>query len=444
MSRCIIVLGTGRSGTSAISSVLNNLGVHMGDWFVETPRNNPEGTFEDGELFDMARDVLTGTKLIEEYKPIILERANEHSIWGMKDPLLSSFAHYIWDILLEHRHEVRIIFAKRPRHETINSYMRACHSGRITANRWYDDSMRNLAARAIEWEGPILDVDFNELKRDPQGQVARIMHFAFEGRELPGPAEYNVAVAHIDPLSGDKSTRRDWGKIAVGTRIAKHPEPNFFISWTELLTGGLRSTDKVLMPAAQLPAHQAAQKLAKNFLAGECDSVLFIDDDQVFSGDTLHRMRENIDNWDYDAVSALIVRRNPDKPTPVVMLLMDKEGEPEDLTGDSFYAVPQVELGKVIEVDAVGLGFTLIKRHVLETMLNEKWGADYTYQELFQYGPGRESDDIPFSRRCRELGFRMAVDTSIEVGHVAAVTLGYDYFMKWLEENKDEYPAIRV
>ena len=46
MTQPILVVGTGRSGTSAVAGILHKLGVHMGDRFVETGAENPYGTFE--------------------------------------------------------------------------------------------------------------------------------------------------------------------------------------------------------------------------------------------------------------------------------------------------------------------------------------------------------------------------------------------------------------
>ena len=51
MARCIMVLGVGRSGTSAVAGALHKLGVNMGDSFVITDNTNPLGTFEDEDVF---------------------------------------------------------------------------------------------------------------------------------------------------------------------------------------------------------------------------------------------------------------------------------------------------------------------------------------------------------------------------------------------------------
>ena len=44
----------------------------------------------------------------------------------------------------------------------------------------------------------------------------------------------------------------------------------------------------------------------------------------------------------------------------------------------------------------------------------------------FGWGIGGEGDDIPFCRRVRELGYSMAVDTDVELGHISAMPLTPD------------------
>ena len=86
-SRCILVLGTGRSGTSAVGGMLYKLGVWMGDSFVGRDQTNPHGTFEDAELFYITRQMRSGIVLPEAYGTQIARR-NQRLLWGWKDPAL--------------------------------------------------------------------------------------------------------------------------------------------------------------------------------------------------------------------------------------------------------------------------------------------------------------------------------------------------------------------
>lgn len=428
MGRCVLVMGTGRSGTSAVAGVLHRLGCCMGRKFVAADRNNQWGTYEDKEFFDLTRKVTTGQASPAEYKALIVAR-NQQPTWGIKDPGLVGVAQLLTPML----DDVRVVVARRPRHECIDSYMRAYRGGRLEAEQRYETAIIRLAARILEFEEagiPVLGVNFRDLLADPLQEVSDIAHFAFE--EPPTQKQFNDAVASVKVKP--KRKVKGWGDLAIGVRIAKHPEPGFFVSWTALLTGGVRPRDTVLQPQCGLPAHWAANEIARKFLHSDKDSLLLVDDDMVFPMDALHQMRENQGNWEYDLVMGLAVRRNWREPTPVVMRYMGDPPMPQALRGDHFESEPE-NIEGVIEVDAVGLAFTLIRRHVLEAMSNKEWGLDHTY-DFFAYGPGRESDDIPFSRRCRAMGFRMAVDATVKIGHLAAVPLGWDDYMNWLKQDE--------
>lgn len=211
-----------------------------------------------------------------------------------------------------------------------------------------------------------------------------------------------------------------WGSIGVGVRISKYPEPAFFCAWTALLTGGLRSDDTVLLPATHMPAHWAADALVREFIKSGRDTLLLVDDDMTFTPDTLKTLREHEANWQYDIITAVATHRSW-PPTPVIMQLQEQPIGPEARKGEFFKTVTDWTPGEVVPVDACGLAFTLIRRNVLTEMADKAYNLDLNY--WFHYGPGNESDDIPFCRRARNMGFRLGVDTSIELGHIAAVPL---------------------
>ncbi len=427
-SRSILVLGTSRSGTSTIAGVLHHLGCFMGSEFVPPDRNNPYGTFEDAKFYNDETTYLADRSQKPDYRKFVEER-EEHNIWGVKSPTLVDTAH----LLIPHLDNPRMIVAKRKPADIINSYMKAYNSGRVRAEKWYARSSSFLAARLMEFDGPILEVQFEELLDSPREMVEQIMHFAFEGMGLPDNTSYNRAVNHI--ISKPKKEPEGWGSIALGVRIAKHPEVLFFNSWTQLLTGGVTNIDTVLMPAYHMPAHTASNKLARDFLNTDKDTLLLIDDDMMFDTNTLHALRRNRNNWEYDIVAPFCTHRSY-PPKPIVMRDNGELSEPESLDGQSFNYNKDIKQGTVEEVDAIGLAFTLIRREVLEAMINEKWGLDKTF--FFNYGPGYESDDIPFCRNAKKLGFRIAVDASVCINHVGTKAYGWTEFQEWKREEESE------
>lgn len=434
MSRVVLVVGTGRSGTSAVSGVLHKLGIPMGIEFVPADKNNRLGTYEDVSFFRRSREGL-GTGWLDEYVSI---RSEDAPIWGVKDPhltmLLGEYLPFFGD-------DVRIVVAHRNREATINSVVRAYGVDRTVAEERYDVVHNTMVKFLSEYGGAYIVVDFDALVAIPEVAVSNIVDFVFDGMEPPGEDDIFDAIRHIKPnfVSWDKDGKWQaryvkpavdgWGRIAIGTRIAKFPEYHFFLSWTKLLTGGTRPGDAILMPRGWMPAHWAGSEVVREFLESEQNSLLFVDDDMIFEQDELERLRSNKANWDYDIVAGFCTKRDW-PPLPVTFRLLDPQPPiPVSLNGDAFDRVVDVEDGDIIDVDATGLAFTLIKRHVLEAMTNE-YGPNFT--DYFMYDRGRESEDIYFFRRARELGFRIGIDTIAKPYHIGQKAQGWTDFKSWM------------
>jgi GT2 family glycosyltransferase len=219
-----------------------------------------------------------------------------------------------------------------------------------------------------------------------------------------------------------------WGKVAVGTRVYKSPEPEFFASWTKMIGNGLRAGDRVFEPVIGQPGHVAANHLARALLASPADSLLLVDDDMVFEPDALEKLRSNPDTQDADVVFGFCTHRTL-PPHAVVMKLIDQLPVPVSYLGERYGTMRDIEDNAAIDVDAVGLAFTLIKRKVFEKMLSPH-GALYT--SWFQWGPHTEGEDIFFSRSCRDLGLTLQVDTTVKIGHVGRYTFTWDDHRRWL------------
>lgn len=226
---------------------------------------------------------------------------------------------------------------------------------------------------------------------------------------------------------------KGWGKVAVGVRTYKGPEPEFFSAWTKLIGNGLRAGDRVFEPVIGLPGHVAANHLVRALLATNADSLLFVDDDMVFAPDALEKLRSNPKNFDADVVFGFCTHRTL-PPHAVVMQLLDQPPLPVSLLGERYGTMRDIENNAVIGVDAVGLAFTLVKREVFEKLLG-KYGALYT--SWFQWGPHTEGEDVFFSRSCRDLGLHLTVDTNVKIGHVGRYTFTWDDHQRWLIQEKN-------
>ncbi|NET43895.1 sulfotransferase family protein [Okeania sp. SIO2B3] len=109
--RVIVVLGSGRSGTSLLMQVLESIGMSVSENLIPANVSNPEGLFEDADIVNIHRNLLRelGT---HAYLPLPEEWMNTNSvnearfklsrilsqrfdsatnIWGFKDTLTNAF-----------------------------------------------------------------------------------------------------------------------------------------------------------------------------------------------------------------------------------------------------------------------------------------------------------------------------------------------------------------
>ena len=204
----------------------------------------------------------------------------------------------------------------------------------------------------------------------------------------------------------------NWGKIHIACRIGGYPDPVFFQDWTRLVVAGLRDGDRVMSPVVGMPQHYAAERIANNFLAGPCDSVLYLDDDMSFLPADLDRLRDDPLSEGFGAVSALCVARGtPHRP---IVFLDDSE----DQNGGPPWKIPiQPEPDTILEVGFIGLAFALVRR---ETFVAVRAAVDEDHM-MFRWDYRGDSEDATFGQTCRECGVKMGVNTGVSIGHTGTV-----------------------
>lgn len=240
------------------------------------------------------------------------------------------------------------------------------------------------------------------------------------------PNEWEPVLSMTDPVDG-------WGSVALTMRMYKGVDPDTVWDWSSLITSGLRGGDTLLRSQTGIPGHLSAQKIVRGFLYTRCDSLLFVDDDMEFGPSSLEVLRANKSNWDYDVVQAFCTHRTFPPHAIVLKELDEQPGLPISLSGRRYGTLASVDDNTVIPVDAVGFAFTLVKRHVLEALVNE-FGARHTY-DLIHWGPGTTGEDTDFSQRVQKLGFSLAVDTSVKIGHFGKMAYGWDHFQEYVKRS---------
>jgi hypothetical protein len=164
-----------------------------------------------------------------------------------------------------------------------------------------------------------------------------------------------------------------------------------------------------------------------------------LDDDMTFGRRDLDNLRGKAANQSYDIVSGLCTTRRFPPRSLVMRLLEEQPPAPLSLHGDFHFDYEDFEVGETIRVDTTGLAFTLIRRRVFEAMIGED-GIDYAY--FFKYGRGRETEDIPFCRAARALGFSIAVDTDVQPGHIGRHAFTYADVLAYRAKQANDGPKV--
>lgn len=172
------------------------------------------------------------------------------------------------------------------------------------------------------------------------------------------------------------------------------------------------------------------------------DWLLFIDDDMTWEAADIKRLIATRDEHDLDIVGGLCFRRAaPHQPT-LYMRERPTEGAYnflEDWDQD------------IVEVDATGMAFCIIHRRVFEGIAANNGEVFGTYEERIAYDAppsffrldGIMGEDLRFCQDAKASGFRVWVDTRIEIGHVSEVVVGYRQFLMELSMRPQPVVDIR-
>jgi O-antigen biosynthesis protein len=136
MSRELIITGMHRSGTSLVSSLIQQAGIHIGEKLITANSANPRGYFEDIDFYEFHEDALhqrgqtylhvdgnftfQSTAHEAERAVRLVADRSWHPVWGWKDPRTSLFLPF-WDELLP---EARFLFVFRHPIEVLLSLLR--------------------------------------------------------------------------------------------------------------------------------------------------------------------------------------------------------------------------------------------------------------------------------------------------------------------------------
>jgi len=170
----------------------------------------------------------------------------------------------------------------------------------------------------------------------------------------------------------------------------------------------------------------------------DADCVLLCDDDIIVPVDALDRMLLH----KKDIVSGLCTKRQ-DPPEPTTRLW--------DEYTQNYSALLKWEDKRLLEVDAVGTGFLLISRQVIEHMAfayhrehYEKYGNGFWFEFLKNPNGGEWGEDISWSWKAQRLGYKIYVDTTVCPAHIGDYNYTVEDYLPYQDEviaagNLDRY-----
>jgi GT2 family glycosyltransferase len=149
------------------------------------------------------------------------------------------------------------------------------------------------------------------------------------------------------------------------------------------------------------------------FLTTGSEWLVFIDDDEVFDRDTIHRLIASAHPTERPVISALVmVARKSGNITPGCV----------SWDGAQFREYHEISPTELWQVGAVGAGFLAIHRSVLEAMAEkhatDAWPWFKFAQRDTAAGPDVMGEDYVFALRVQALGYPVFVNTRIHVGHI--------------------------
>ena len=155
-------------------------------------------------------------------------------------------------------------------------------------------------------------------------------------------------------------------------------------------------------------------ELAMDFLAGDCDKILQIDNDILFTRADVRRISAH----DLDIVGGCYYKKEANRVVVAEALDMGKRTAGED---------------GLLEVKYMGTGFMCVKREVFEKMIRAWEGEDWFWYidelsrelryDFFPHGVHPKlhrwlGEDWFFCQRAGELGYKVYADTKCSLRHI--------------------------
>jgi hypothetical protein len=168
-----------------------------------------------------------------------------------------------------------------------------------------------------------------------------------------------------------------------------------FITLAMYMSSQRESNNWAIQTIPRMITHEARNALARQAVDEGYTHLAMIDSDHTFDKDVIHRLL--LHEKDIIGVRAY-KRTSPHYPC----IFASKPGVEEE---NGMLFVDVADQGRMV-ADAIGFGLTVIKTDVFKKLT-------YPYFYFNRFG-----EDFNFCREARAAGFKIYVDTDVEIGHV--------------------------
>lgn len=205
LNRCVVVIGPGRTGTSAIAGLLHHLGIFMGERLQEPcPNFTPKGAFEDMEFKEITTSIV-GPKWLEPSIPtniypeslkricdFVAKRQN-YALWGIKHPNLCLVGQWVLPCLPN----PHVIFTHRSVEASCRSFSIAGQHDADLVKKSQPIFFEGQRKISEVYCGPRMDISFDDLVKNPYANALAISEFACPVR--PSDSTIRSASLFVEP-----------------------------------------------------------------------------------------------------------------------------------------------------------------------------------------------------------------------------------------------------
>lgn len=203
--RVVLIVGTGRCGSSALAGALHALGVNFCDHLVPGhPTLNAKGHFECFHWRDVGRRIQeNGQQATADDLDRYVALAETHArppVWAIKDPYLCWALAPVVKVLGDAGHDVNVIAIHRQFVSSVRSRMEHEPARRHRAETMQLERLQAMTDHLLRVKRPVLHVNYEHLIERPAETIADVRRFLYAGLD-DGPTMEQIEAAErfIDP-----------------------------------------------------------------------------------------------------------------------------------------------------------------------------------------------------------------------------------------------------